>query len=204
MTDESSGLFVVLEGGDGSGKSTQVARLADRVREEGRDVVTTFEPGSTALGAQIRRLLLDGGAVDARTEALLMAADRAAHVEQVVRPAIERGAVVVSDRFTPSSIAYQGLGRGLGAEWIEELSAWATRGLDPDLVVVLDVDAQTVAIRLGKPTDRMEREPDDFHARVRKAYRDLAAPRGWQVVDGSGSPDAVAAAVWEAVRPLVR
>lgn len=203
MTEETRGWFIVLEGGEGSGKSTQVARLADRMREAGRDVVTTFEPGATALGAQIRRLLLDGGAVDARTEALLMAADRAAHVEQVVRPALQRGAVVVSDRFTPSSIAYQGLGRGLGAEWIEEVSAWATHGLEPDLVVVLDVDVQTAGIRLGKPTDRMERESDDFHARVREAYRDLAAAYGWRVVDGSGSPDAVEAAVWDLVGPLV-
>lgn len=202
MTDEPAGLFIVIEGGEGSGKSTQVARLAHQVREAGRNVVTTFEPGATALGAQIRRLLLEGGAVDSRTEALLMAADRAAHVEQVVRPALERGAVVVSDRFTPSSIAYQALGRGLGAEWIEELSAWATHGLDPDLVVVLDVDAQTATTRLGKPTDRMERESDDFHARVRDAYRDLAAAYGWRVVDGSGSPDAVAAAVWGVVRVL--
>lgn len=204
MVERSGGLFIVLEGGEGCGKSTQVGLLADRLRDAGRDVVTTFEPGATVLGAQIRRLLLGGGEIDPRTEALLMAADRAAHVAEVVRPALSRGEIVISDRFVPSSVAYQGVGRDLGVERIGALSAWATGGLDPDIVVVLDVDAATAATRLGDPTDRMERESSDFHAGVRAAYRDLAASHGWRVVDGSGDRDAVAAAVWDCVAPVVR
>src|ERR671911_261127 len=126
------GAFVVLEGGDASGKSTQARLLADRLRSAGREVVETFEPGATEAGAAIRALLLDGdGPVDPTAEALLLAADRAQEVADVIRPALARGADVVSDRFVPSSLAYQGVGRGLGVERIEKLNRWATGGLEP-------------------------------------------------------------------------
>jgi dTMP kinase len=139
MAMATNGVFVVLEGGDGSGKSTQATRLVARLRAAGREVVATREPGATELGAAIRSLVLGGGDMDSRTEALLIAADRAEHVAQVIRPALERGTVVVSDRFVPSSLAYQGVARALGVDDIARLSEWATGGLQPDLVVLLDV-----------------------------------------------------------------
>lgn len=197
------GVFVVLEGGDGSGKSTQMALLVDRLRALGREVVTTREPGGTEVGAAIRALVLDGGALDPRTEALLIAADRAQHVFEVVRPALGRGAVVVSDRYVPSSLAYQGIARGLGVGEVARLSEWATGNLTPDLVVVLDVPAVEAAGRRAGPEDRMEREGESFRAAVNEAYRDLAARFGWTVVDGSAPAEQVARAVWAAVRPLV-
>ena len=198
-----SGVFVVLEGGDGSGKSTQVALLVARLRELGREVVATREPGATEVGAGIRSLVLGGGEVDPRAEALLIAADRAQHVAEVIRPALDRGAVVVSDRHVPSSLAYQGVARGLGVEEIARLSEWATCGLSPDLVVVLDVGPAVAAARRAGPEDRMEREPDSFRAAVNQAYRDLAGRFGWKLVDGVGPVESVAEQVWEAVRPLV-
>ena len=197
------GAFVVLEGGDGSGKSTQVPRLVARLREAGRDVTVTREPGGTDLGTQIRSLVLAGGEVDAVTEALLIAADRAEHVARVVRPALDRGEVVVSDRHVPSSLAYQGVARGLGVEEIARLSAWATGGLEPDVVIVLDVPAGEAARRRSGPRDRMESEPDAFRAAVNQAYRDLAARFGWTLVDGTAPVEVVADDVWKAVRPLV-
>jgi dTMP kinase len=198
-----SGIFVVLEGGDGSGKSTQMALLVARLHELGREVVTTREPGGTDTGAAIRSLVLDGGALDPRAEALLIAADRAQHVAEVVRPALERGAVVVSDRFVPSSLAYQGVARGLGVEEIARLSEWATCGLAPDIVVVLDVGPAVAVARRAGPQDRMEQEPDSFRAAVNQAYRELAARFGWRLVDAVGTVESVAEQVWAAVRPLV-
>src|SRR5438067_5631560 len=132
--------FIVLEGGDGAGKSTQAGILVARLRDRGREVVATREPGATKAGATIRALVLGGGDLDPRAEALLIAADRAEHVAEVIRPALGRGAVVVSDRYVPSSLAYQGVGRGLGVDEVARLSAWATGGLEPDLVIVFDVD----------------------------------------------------------------
>src|SRR5581483_11443873 len=167
------GIFVVLEGGDGSGKSTQAARLVGRLREAGREVVATREPGATEVGASIRGLVLGGGGIDPRTEALLIAADRAEHVAEVIRPALARGAVVVSDRYIPSSLAYQGVARGLGVDEIARLSDWATGGLQPDVVVLLDVPPDVAVRRRAGPEDRMEREPAEFRAMVNKAYRDL-------------------------------
>lgn len=186
-----TGRFVVVEGGDGSGKSTQCARLADRLRARGHEVVLTVEPGGTALGRELRALLLDGGDLDARTEALLMAADRARHVAEVVRPALARGAWVVSDRHVPSSLVYQGVARGLGVDEVASVSAFATGGLVPDLVVVLDVDDPTADGRRAPDADRMEREGAAFHSSVRSAYRALAERFGWLVVDGAGPPDEV-------------
>ena len=197
------GLFVVLEGGDGCGKSTQTRLLVERLRGLGREVVATREPGATEPGAAIRALVLGGGDLDARAEALLIAADRAQHVAEVIRPALERGAVVVSDRYVPSSLAYQGMARGLGVDEVARLSEWATGGLSPDLVVVLDVAAEEAAGRRAGPEDRMEREPDSFRAAVNEAYRDLAARFGWLLVDGSAPVAEVAEQIWVAVRPLV-
>jgi dTMP kinase len=199
--------FVVLEGGDATGKSTQVGRLATRLRAAGHDVVETFEPGATALGARLRALLLDDEhAVDPVAEALLMAADRAEHVAEVVRPALLRGSWVVSDRFVPSSLAYQGVGRGLGVAEVEQLNELASAGLVADLVVVLDLSPDAARARMGAARgrgsgdrDRLEREDDAFALAVHEAYRDLARSRGWALVDAAGAVDDVEAAVWDVV-----
>ncbi len=172
------GTFVSFEGGEGAGKTTQIGLLATWLAERGHEVVVTREPGATPLGAQVRALLLDPEATVApRAEAMLYAADRAQHVEQVVRPALERGAVVVSDRYVDSSLAYQGAGRELDVEEVARLSAWATAGLRPDLVVLLDVDPEVGLSRAGGSggLDRIEAESLDFHARVRQGFLDLAA-----------------------------
>lgn len=191
-----TGRFVVLEGGDGSGKSTQIPRLAAWLRSRGLDVVVTREPGGTPLGGALRALVLDGeDSIDPTAEALLMAADRAQHVAAVIRPALARGAWVLTDRHVPSSLVYQGVVRGLGADAVESVNAWATGGLTPDLVIVLDVSDAVAAQRRPGDPDRLEREGDSFHAEVRAAYRGLAADRGWSVIDGSGSPDEVAARI---------
>jgi dTMP kinase len=195
--------FVVLEGGDGCGKSTQATILVSRLRETGREVVATREPGATAAGVGIRALVLGGGDLDPRAEALLIAADRAEHVAELIGPALERGAVVVSDRYVPSSLAYQGVARGLGVEEVARLSEWATGGLKPDLVVVLDVTPGEAARRRAGPQDRMEREPAEFRALVNQAYRDLAGRFGWTVLDGAAPVEEVAELIWNAVRPLL-
>jgi len=191
-------VLVALEGGEGAGKSTQAARLAERL-----DAVLTFEPGGTALGEAVRRLLLDpaGGPVDARAEALLFAADRAAHVAQVIEPALAAGRSVVSDRFVESSLAYQAFGRGLPLEEVRALSAFATGGRRADVVVVLDVDPAVGADRRGRAPDRMEAEGAAFHARVRAGFAELAAaePERIAVVDASGDVDEVARRTWAAV-----
>lgn len=190
----------MLEGGEGSGKSTQVPRLARRLRSGGREVVVTFEPGATIRGAELRQFVLDvEDPLDARAEMLVMAADRAQHVSQVVRPALERGAYVVCDRFEPSSLAYQGVARGLGVEEVESMSRWATGGLEPELVIVLDVPDDMADSRVPKSRDRMESAGAAFHAAVRAAYRVLAPVRGWVVIDGTGSSDEVEELVWAAV-----
>jgi dTMP kinase len=192
--------FIVLEGGDATGKSTQVERLAARLREREIDVVTTFEPGATDLGQRLRALLLEGDhAVDPIAEALLMAADRAQHVAEVLRPALARGAWVVSDRFVPSSLAYQGVGRGLGVAEVEQLNQLATAGIEPDLVIVLDLSPEAARARLGSVRDRLEGEDDAFVLAIHEAYRDLAQARGWVVVDAAAPPDEVAEAIWSIV-----
>ncbi|WP_425570726.1 dTMP kinase [Rugosimonospora acidiphila] len=203
------GRFIVFEGGEGAGKSTQVQRLANRLRAEGHDVVITREPGATDVGARIRGLLLDpapvdGGQIAPRAEALLYAADRAHHVATVVRPALNRGAVVISDRYVDSSLAYQGAGRTLPVDDVRWLSGWATGGLKPDLVVLLDVDPKVGLARAGRrsgQTDRLEGEELPFHERVRYAFLDLAAadPNRYLVLDASRPPEAVAGMVAERV-----
>ena len=192
--------FVVLEGGDATGKSTQVRNLGARLRDAGHEVVETFEPGATRLGARLRTLLLDeDGPIDPMAEALLMAADRAEHVAGVVRPALQRGAWVLSDRFVPSSLAYQGVGRGLGVGEVSQLNELATAGLEPDLVIVLDLVPDVARARLGMKRDRMEGEDDAFALAVHEAYRDLARSRGWSVVDAAVDVDTVAQAIWNVV-----
>ena len=196
--------FVVVEGGEGAGKSTQVALLAEWLRAQGREVVVTYEPGDTKTGAAMRAVLLHADApIDPRAELLLMLADRAEHVAEVIRPALARGAVVVCDRYTPSTLAYQGVARGLGVEEVERLSRWAANGLEPDAVVVLDLPDVVAEARVAADRDRFERAGERFHARVRAAYRALAADRGWIVVDAGGSPADVAARVQAAVAPVI-
>lgn len=186
--------WIAFEGGEGSGKSTQARLLAERL-----GAVLTREPGGTAVGQRVRDLLLDPTVtnLDPRAEALLMAADRAQHVVERVRPALVTGRDVVSDRSAYSSLAYQGHGRGLGVADVRGLCDWATEGLWPDVAVLLDVPAGERAGRMKDPPDRMEAAGTDFHAVVAEGFRSLAAaePDRWVVVDGTGEVDAVTARV---------
>lgn len=178
--------FIVFEGGDGSGKTTQIRLLQEALAGASVPVLATFEPGATELGGDLRRLVMHGPEdVDARTEALLYAADRAYHVATVIRPALASGTTVLEDRYLDSSVAYQGLGRGLGPDTIRDLSLWATDGLLPDAVVVLDVAPEVAAARLGEDRDRLERAGGDFHARVRDHFISLteANPEHYLLVD---------------------
>ena len=194
-------MLIAFEGGDGTGKSTQARRLAERID----DALLTFQPGATSIGVALRAVVLDPATVglDARAEALLYAADRAQHVAEVVRPALEAGRVVVTDRYLHSSVAYQGIGRGLGADAVAAVSEFATGGLQPDLVVLLVVPPAVRDSRLGArgDRDRLESAGDDFHARVEAAFLDLAAadPGRWVVVDGDAGVDEVADRVWAAL-----
>lgn len=188
------GVFITFEGGDGSGKSTQIQSVRDWFESRGREVIVTREPGGTELGTEIRRLVQNGPEdVDARTEALLYAADRAYHVATVIRPALERGAVVLGDRYIDSSLAYQGAARSLGVDEIASLSAWATRGLYPSLTFLLDLPPEVGARRRTDAPDRMERESMDFHERVRHEYLRLAdaEPDRFVVIDAVGTVDEV-------------
>ncbi|MCW6006620.1 dTMP kinase [Micromonospora sp. CPCC 205371] len=205
------GVFVVFEGGEGAGKSTQVTALADALRRDGRDVVVTREPGATEVGQRIRSLVLgrhSGAGLAPRAEALLYAADRADHVATVVRPALARGAVVISDRYVDSSLAYQGAGRTLPVEEVSWLSSWATGGLKPDLVVLLDIDPRAglerVAAR-GAGADRLESESVSFHDRVRYAFLDLADadPKRYLVVDATQPAGEIAALVHDRVGDIL-
>ncbi|GGQ70363.1 dTMP kinase [Couchioplanes caeruleus subsp. azureus] len=207
-----TGIFVVFEGGEGAGKSTQVTRLSEELRAAGHDVVVTREPGATDVGARIRSLVLshgeESGTPSPRAEALLYAADRAHHVATVVRPALERGAVVISDRYVDSSLAYQGAGRTLPVQEISWLSSWATGGLKPDLVVLLDVDPGVGLSRVdsrGQGTDRLESESRAFHERVRYAFLDLASadPKRYLVLDAARPADEIAAVVAARLKALL-
>lgn len=192
------GRFIAFEGGEGSGKSTQARLLAAAL-----GAVLTREPGGTAAGARVRAILLDPstGALDHRAEALLMAADRAQHASEVIRPALDAGRHVVTDRYAGSSVAYQGHGRGLPLDEVRDLSHWATGGLWPDLTILLDLPADVAAARLDRTLDRFEREGEPFHQRVLDGFRAQAGadPDRWVVIDGSDPVEAVAAAVHRAV-----
>ncbi len=194
-----TGKFIAFEGGEACGKSTQARLLAEEL-----DAVLTFEPGATAVGTAIRSLLLNPSttALADRTEALLMAADRAQHVFEMVRPALAAGRHVVTDRYLYSSVAYQGHGRGLPPDEVAHLSLWATDGLLPDLVVLLDVDVAEAMRRRRRAPDRFEKENDGFHQRVREGYLALASadPERWAIVEGSGSVRELAVAVRSIVR----
>lgn len=205
MTSDVPGLFVSFEGGDGAGKSTQARLLGEWLTGLGREVVLTREPGGTELGQLLRDAVLHGDHVDARTEALLYATDRAHHVASLVRPALDRGAVVVTDRYLDSSVAYQGSGRDLGADEVERLSLWATGGLLPALTVLLDLDPVTGKSRLTGDPDRLERAGDEFHRRTRQAFLDRAAadPGRWLVLDATLPLDELAGLVRARVAELV-
>jgi dTMP kinase len=195
-----TGHFIAFEGGEGSGKSTQARRLAERL---GSRALFTFEPGDSPLGAEVRRLLLDSLELEItdRAEALLMAADRAQHVVQVVQPALEAGRTVITDRFAGSSVAYQGHGRQLPATEIEQLSRWATDGLWPDLVLLLEVSPGDAEARLARAKDRVESAGAAFHTRVHDGFlvQAMADPDRWAIIDGTMPEDDVAAAIWEVV-----
>ncbi|MEV1070532.1 dTMP kinase [Micromonospora parva] len=207
----SAGLFVVFEGGEGAGKSTQLTALAERLSGQGCDVVVTREPGATAVGQRIRSLVLDTSGDDTpspRAEALLYAADRAHHVATVVRPALVRGGVVISDRYVDSSLAYQGAGRTLPVDEVSWLSSWATGGLKPDLVVLLDVEPHTGLSRVASPStgiDRLRAESIAFHERVRYAFLDLAAadPKRYLVLDASRPVDEISKLVARRVEEML-
>ena len=204
-----TGLWVTFEGVDGSGKSTQAGALAQWVAERGRVVTRTREPGGTEVGALIRGIVLHHrGDVVPRAEALLYAADRAQHVATVVRPALDRGEVVVQDRYLDSSVAYQGAGRVLDPDQVRSLSLWAADGALPDLTVLLDLDPDAARTRLDaddKPYDRLEAQAPDFHGRVRESYRALARaePGRFLVVDAAAPVERIATAVRERILPLL-
>jgi dTMP kinase len=203
------GLFVTFEGGDGVGKTTQAALLEEWLTDAGRTVVRTREPGGTEVGVLIRDIVLHHrGEVAPRAEALLYAADRAHHVETLVRPALARGDVVIQDRYLDSSVAYQGAGRVLGRDEVRELSLWATEALLPDVTVLLDLDPATARSRLeadDKPFDRLEAEKEHFHARVREEFLALAAaePERFLVLDATRPPGELTAAVRKRVEALL-
>ena len=208
MTDR-RGLWITLEGGDGAGKTTQANLLETWLSEAGRTVLRTREPGGSEVGQLIRDIVLHHrGDIAPRAEALLYAADRAHHVATVVRPALERGDVVIQDRYLDSSVAYQGAGRVLDAEEIRNLSLWATEGALPDLTVLLDLDPQLARTRLDaadKPFDRLEAEKLEFHVRVREAFLALADAESarFLVLDAAASPSEIADAVRTRVASLV-
>lgn len=215
--NESNGLFVAFEGGEGAGKTTQLDLLQpwlvqSLLAETGRELLRTREPGGTEIGERIRSLVLSPGQgdVDARTEALLMAASRSAHVVQRILPALDAGAVVLCDRYVDSSLAYQGVGRGLGVDSVAAVNDWATQGLIPDLTVLLDVAPSLSRERRtsrdgGSPGDRIESADDDFHTRLREAFLDRAAqhPDRYLVLDGNGPVDQIQEQIRRRVAELV-
>lgn len=187
-------MFVTFEGLDGSGKSTQADLLRKHLEESGREVVATREPGGTKLGEEIRELLLGGTEISPWAEAALFAAARAELVAEVIRPALERGADVVCDRYLDSSLAYQGIARGLGVDRVLALNTNAIRGLLPDVTFLLLIDPEEAAIRSGEASDRIEREGGEFLSEVDKAYRELGSHFATRIVtlDGSRPADEIA------------
>jgi dTMP kinase len=200
---ESNGLFISFEGIDGVGKSTQADLMENYLVSKGLKVVRTLEPGGTELGVEIRHLLLHRkGEVSSRSEALLYAADRAHHVASLIRPALAKGQIVISDRYLDSSVAYQGAGRELDLTQVRDLSLWAVDNLLPELTVLLDLDAEAAAIRRGKTgaePDRLEREKISFFEAARSTYKELGAaePTRFHVVDANQTPDEI----WSQIQP---
>ena len=201
-----SGVFVCFEGGEGSGKSTQARLLQQRLEEQGYAVRLTFEPGDTPVGKEMRRIVLspETGTLSHRTEALLYAADKAEHVDTVVQPALDRGEVVITDRYVDTTLAYQGAGRELVVSEVEAVARWATHGLRPHLTVVLDVDPREGLGRF-EGRDRIEAESLDFHERARQSFLDLAAadPDHYLVLDARAAVEDIAAAIDERLAPLL-
>jgi len=199
-----TGLFLALEGGEGSGKSTQAALLVDWLEGLGRPVLLTREPGGTDVGKILRSIVLDTatGELSPRTEALIYAADKAEHVDRVVLPALADGTVVLTDRYVDSTLAYQGAGRALGVAELEAVARWATSELRPHLTIVLDIDPAIGHTRF-EGADRIEAEPMEFHQRVRQHFLDLAAvdPHHYLVVDAAGTPEQIHAEIRAAVEP---
>ncbi len=195
-------MFITLEGGEGVGKTTQQALLAERLQQEGYTCVCTREPGGTALGKALRELLLHGDPLTPLAELLLYAADRAEHVNKVIAPALAAGQVVICDRYTDSTLAYQGYGRGLNLEQIRQLNHLATGGLQPHLTLWLDL-APEVGLARSRLGDKLEQEHLEFHRRVYRGFQALAAAEPQRIVriDGEGSPAEVATRVWAAIRP---
>ena len=198
--------FIAFEGGDGSGKSTQVRSLLRRLRRRGVKVLHTREPGGTPLGQSLRRLLKSGETMAPLSELMLFEAARAQLVQQVIRPFLDQGGVVIADRFTSSTMAYQGYGRGLDRELIERLNREATGGLEPDLTVLLDLPVETALARKGGGnSDTFDNAPVDFHRKIRRGYSALAAsdPGGWLVLDGQRSPEELSREIWSKVQTIL-
>jgi dTMP kinase len=201
-----TGVFVCFEGGEGAGKSTQARALAAALADRGHHALLTFEPGDTAVGKEIRRIVLDPatGELSHRTEVLLYAADKAEHVDTVVLPALERGEVVITDRYVDSTLAYQGAGRTLSVDEVALVARWATRDLRPHLTVVLDLEPEHGLGRFAE-RDRIEGESPEFHARVREGFLSLAAddPEHYLVLDARRAAEEIAAVVLSRVEPLL-
>ncbi|MGY2975533.1 dTMP kinase [Thermostichus sp. MS-CIW-37] len=199
---QDDGVFITLEGGEGVGKTTQQALLVERLRQEGYACLCTREPGGTALGKTLRELLLHGDPFSPLAELLLYAADRAEHVSKVIAPALAAGQVVVCDRFTDSTLAYQGYGRGIDLDLIRQLNRWVTDGLQPDLTLWLDLPPEVGLARSGS-CDKLEQEHLEFHRRVYQGFQALAAAEPQRIVriDAQGSPAEVAARLWSVVEP---
>tara|TARA_Y100000588_G_scaffold170271_1_gene184032 strand:- start:10287 stop:10892 length:606 start_codon:yes stop_codon:yes gene_type:complete len=198
--------FIVFEGGDGSGKSTQVRSLLRRMRRRGVKVMQTHEPGGTPLGQSLRRLLKSGDPMTPTSELMLFEAARAQLVQDVIRPFLAQGGVVIADRFTSSTLTYQGYGRGLDRELIERLNREATGGLEPDLTVLLDLPVEAALARKnGGRADNFDDAPVDFHRRIRRGYSALAAadPEGWLVLDGQRPAEELGREIWSKVQALL-
>ncbi|MBT99167.1 MAG: dTMP kinase [Dehalococcoidia bacterium] len=198
--------FIVFEGGDGSGKSTQVRSLQRRLHRRGIDVLRTREPGGTSLGQSLRKLLKSGEPMAPISELMLFEAARAQLVEQVIKPFLSEGGVVIADRFTSSTMAYQGYGRGLDRELIERLNREATSGLEPDLTVLLDLPVETALARKDHgDQDNFDGAPVDFHRKIRRGYSALAAadPEGWLVLDGQRPTEELGREIWSKVQTIL-
>ena len=200
------GLFIVFEGGDGAGKTTQIEKLAEFLRSKNREVLVTREPGGTVMGKSIRDWLLEQTEVevDPKSEALLFAADRAHHMQTLIRPALAASKIVIGDRHIDSSVAYQGVARNLGIENIKNISLWAVDGILPNLIIVLDIDVEVGQSRLNRK-DRLDRESKEFHEKVNKAYLELAAmnPEKYLVIDAQLPIDEIAGQIQNRVEKLI-